>query len=63
MNKNELVRVIADKVEFTLKDTTAVVDAMVEAITKALKAGEEVNIAGFGKFSAEKASTQELKKL
>ena len=59
MNKNELVRVIADKVEFTLKDTTAVVDAMVEAITKALKAGEEVNIAGFGKFSAKKRAARE----
>lgn len=59
MNKNDLVRVVADKVEFTLKDTTAVVDAMVEAITVALKKGEEVNVAGFGKFTAKKRVSRE----
>ena len=59
MNKNGLVRTVADKVEFTLKDTAAVVDALVEAITLALKDGEEVNVAGFGKFTAKRRAARE----
>lgn len=50
MNKTELISKIAGKTGYTKKDTGAVVDALVEAVIEANVAGEEVSIAGFGKF-------------
>ncbi len=50
MNKNDLVKVIADKTELTQKEVSAVMDEFICITTKALKAGEEVAIAGLGKF-------------
>ena len=50
MNKVELVKYIAGETELTQKDVAAVVDTMLEAITAALKKGEEVALAGLGKF-------------
>lgn len=51
MNKESLVTKAAEKAEMTKKDTVKVVDAVIEAITEALENGEDVNLAGFGKFS------------
>jgi len=50
MNKLDIVKIVAEETELTQKDVTEVVDSFVAAIIKALKKGEEVNIAGFGKF-------------
>lgn len=50
MNKNELVRAIANKAGFTLKDADEALDAFVGAITDALKAGDKVQVSGFGTF-------------
>ena len=50
MNKNDLVKVIADKTELTQKEVASVMDEFICITTKALKAGEEVAIAGLGKF-------------
>ena len=52
MNKNDLVRVIADKTELTQKEVAMVMEEFICITTKALKAGEEVAIAGLGKFTA-----------
>ena len=41
MNKSDLVKVVAEEVGLTQKDVTAVVDALIEATTKALVKGEE----------------------
>ncbi len=51
MNKTELISKVAEKLGVTKKDTTAVVDAVVETIVETVVVGEEVSIAGFGKFS------------
>jgi len=50
MNKEELVREVA-KVVATKKEAEAVVDSVFGAITKALKEGDRVNLAGFGTFT------------
>ena len=50
MNKEDLVREVA-KVVATKKEAEAVVDSVFEAIAKALKEGDRVNLAGFGTFT------------
>lgn len=50
MNKNELVRAIANNVRITLKDAACALDGVIDAITEGLKAGEKVQISGFGTF-------------
>ena len=58
MNKNDLVKIIAEKTDLTQKDVLAVVDAFFGETTKALKKGEEVAIAGFGKFAVKKRAAR-----
>jgi DNA-binding protein HU-beta len=50
MNKEDLVSQVA-KVVATKKEAEAVVDSVFEAIAKALKEGDRVNLAGFGTFT------------
>ena len=50
MNKNELVRAIANKIGITLKDAGLALDGVIGAITDGLNAGEKVQISGFGTF-------------
>jgi nucleoid DNA-binding protein len=50
MNKEDLVSQVA-KVVATKKKAEAVVDSVFGAITKALKEGDRVNLAGFGIFT------------
>lgn len=51
MNKTELINAVAESSELSKKDSTRVVDSVMETITKALKNGEKVEILGFGAFS------------
>ncbi len=50
MNKSELVKAIAEKGGLTQVDAKKALDATVEAITEALKAGDKVALVGFGTF-------------
>lgn len=50
MNKTELIAVVAEKSGITKKDAERVVSATFETITAQLKAGEKVQISGFGIF-------------
>ena len=58
MNKGELIKAIADKAGFTNKDATAAYDAFVGAITEALKAGEKVQLVGFGSFEVKEVAAK-----
>ena len=49
-NKAELVDRVAKKTQLTKKDVSATVEALVETIQEALKAGEKVQVIGFGNF-------------
>ncbi len=50
MNKGELIKAMAEKAGFSQKDAAAAYDAFVSAVTDALKAGEKVQLVGFGTF-------------
>lgn len=50
MNRNDLVDAVAVTASMTKADAATAVDAVLEAITAALKSGNEVRLAGFGTF-------------
>ena len=51
MNKNDLVAEVAQSADLSRADSAKVVDAVFDAITGSLKAGQEVRLVGFGTFS------------
>lgn len=50
MNKSELIDAIATGADITKADAGRALDAALEAITNALKAGDQVTLVGFGTF-------------
>lgn len=50
MNKTDLIAKVAETTEMTKKDSTKVVEAVLGAIANALKAGDKVQLIGFGNF-------------
>ena len=59
MNKNELVRAIANKAGIKLKDAAIALDSVIGAITDGLNAGEKVQISGFGTFEIKSKPARE----
>ncbi|MCD6220208.1 HU family DNA-binding protein [Candidatus Calescamantes bacterium] len=57
MNKAELVEKVAEVVS-TKKEAEAAVDAVLSAITQALKSGEDVRLVGFGTFQVRKRAAR-----
>ena len=51
MNKAELIDAIAQDSGLSKADATRALEALVGTVTKTLKAGDEVAITGFGKWS------------
>ncbi|MBQ6965242.1 MAG: HU family DNA-binding protein [Bacteroidaceae bacterium] len=51
MNKTELVSSIAAKAGLSKSDAKKALDATIEAIADALKAGDKVSLVGFGTFA------------
>jgi len=51
MNKTDLINAVAESSELSKKDSTRVVESVVETITTALKNGDKVEVIGFGAFS------------
>ena len=58
MMKKDLVAAIAEKTELTKKDSEAALNAVVDAITEALKKGETVQLTGFGTFSVKERAAR-----
>lgn len=56
MNKNDLVAVVADNAGLSKADAAKAVDAVVDGITDALKAGDDVRLVGFGTFLVSRRS-------
>ncbi|MBR2614879.1 MAG: HU family DNA-binding protein [Clostridia bacterium] len=54
MNKNELIRAVANKAGITLKVAGDSVDALTDAIFEALKADDKIQLSGFGSFEVKK---------
>jgi len=51
VNKNELVAAVADSADISKADAGKAVDSVFDAVSNALKGGDEVRIVGFGTFS------------
>lgn len=51
MNKTELINAVADSSGLSKADAGRAMDAFVEAVTAAMKAGDQVSLVGFGTFS------------
>ena len=54
MNKSELINAIAESAGLSKADAGKALDATVEAVTQALKSGDEVTLVGFGSFYVSK---------
>lgn len=50
MKKEELIRSIADKTELAKKDVEVMLNSFIDVVKEQLGQGEEVMLAGFGKF-------------
>ena len=59
MNKTELVNVVAAESAVSKKDVEAVVAATLNAIAEALKAGEKVQLVGFGTFEVKERAARD----
>ncbi|MFZ1623579.1 MAG: HU family DNA-binding protein [Gammaproteobacteria bacterium] len=59
MNKGELIDVVADDAGLSKADATRAVDAVITAITKALKKGDQVALVGFGTFAVKERAARQ----
>ncbi len=59
MKKADLVEAIAKQTGLTKADANRALEATFEVITKALKKGERVPVAGFGTFNVSKRKARE----
>lgn len=50
MNKTDLIALTAERTGLTKKDTERVLNAVLDAVTAALAAGDKVQLSGFGAF-------------
>lgn len=50
MNKTELIASVAEKAAISKKDADKAITAFIESVTDALKAGDKVQLVGFGTF-------------
>jgi DNA-binding protein HU-beta len=58
MNKGELIKAMAEKAGFMNKDAAIAYDAFVATVTEALKAGEKVQLVGFGTFEVKEVAAK-----
>jgi DNA-binding protein HU-beta len=50
MNKNDLIDAVAERTSLAKSDAARAVEAVLSAVTDAMKAGDSVTISGFGTF-------------
>lgn len=58
MNKSELIAAMTEKSGLTKKDCEAALDAFTTVIGDALKAGDKVQLVGFGSFEVKKRAAR-----
>lgn len=58
MNKTELAAAVAKEAKLSKKDAEAAVNATIDAIKKALKKGDKVQLIGFGTFEVRKRAAR-----
>ncbi len=58
MNKQDLAAAVADSTGLSKTDSNNAVDAIFDSITKSLKKGDDVRLAGFGTFKVSKRAAR-----
>ena len=58
MNKGELIKAMADKTGFSQKDAAAAYEAFIASVTESLKAGEKVQLVGFGSLEVKEVAAK-----
>ena len=58
MNKTQLIDSIAAKAELSKVDSKKALDAFMDSVAEALKAGDKVALVGFGSFSVSQRSAR-----
>lgn len=61
MNKSTLVAAMAEKAGLTKKDAEKALAAFVDSVSEALKAGDKVQLVGFGTFEVRERAAREGK--
>lgn len=61
MNKSELIAKIAENAELSKKDAEKALNAFVDSVTDALKAGDKVVLVGFGSFETKQRAARKGK--
>ena len=59
MNKTELVAAIAEKTGLTKKDAEGAVKAFTDTVAEQLKAGDKIQLVGFGTFEVAEREARE----
>ena len=59
MNKTELVAAMADQAGLSKKDAEAAVKAFTDVVAEALKAGDKIQLVGFGTFEVSERAARE----
>ena len=59
MNKTELVAAIAEKTGLTKKDAEGAVKAFTDTVAEQLKAGDKIQLVGFGTFEVSERAARE----
>ena len=59
MNKTELITAVAELSDLSKADATSATEAVFDAITKALKDGDTIQMIGFGSFSVSDRAARE----
>jgi DNA-binding protein HU-beta len=59
MNKTELISKVAAKSGLSKKDAEKALNAFIETMTEALKAGDDVQLVGFGSFQVKQRAARD----
>ena len=59
MNKTELVAAVAEQAGLSKKDAEAAVKAFTDVVAEALKAGDTIQLVGFGTFEVSERAARE----
>ena len=59
MNKTQFIEAVAAKADIKKKDAEAAVNAMTAVIAEALKAGDKVQLIGFGTFDVKESAARD----
>ncbi|MCB5442517.1 HU family DNA-binding protein [[Ruminococcus] lactaris] len=59
MNKTEFIAAVAEKAEISKKDSEKALKAFVDVVAEQLKAGEKVQLVGFGTFEVSERAARE----